>query len=385
MITMYKNMCYFFVLLLVVASCDNNQQQPIEIGGNEAQEATASDIIEVTESQFELGQMQLGQMQEYDFSKSIRATGTIDVPIMNHVRVSAYAGGYIKNINLLPGERVGKGQVLFTLENPEFVQMQQEYLEAKAQLAYLQSDYERQKTLAAENIAAEKNYLKAESDYQITLTQMEGLKKRMSLLGIPTDELSAANLVSSISVHAPSSGYITEVNAMKGMFLNPTDVAVELVNTDHLHLELKVFEKDILKVKKGQKIWFKIPDSSKETFEGEVNLIGKSVEGNNRVVSVHGHLKKSAPSFVPGMFVDAEIVTDGSTSKGLPESAIVEVDNKSFILVSTGKSGSMHQFERKEIQPGIKKNGVVQVLNQDDFTAATSILISGAFNLISEE
>ena len=375
------------LLVLLLSSCGEKSGQAIEIGGNENLDSLKSGVIEITDHQFELGKMKLGQLEEYPFSTSIRATGAIEVPVKNHVRVSAYAGGYVKHIDLIAGERVSKGQVLFTLENPEFVQMQQDYLEAKAQLAFLQSDYERQKTLAGENIASQKNYLKAESDYQMTLVKMEGLKKKLALLGISTEKLSATTLVFAVSVYAPASGYITEVNAMRGMFLNPTDVAVEFVNTDHMHLELNVFEKDILKIKKGQKIRFKIPDASEESFEAEVHLVGKSVEGDNRVIRVHGHLEssKKAVAFVPGMFVEAEIITDSNTSKGLPEAAVVEADNRKFILVEKGKSEAARFFERKEVQTGVRENGIVQILNQDDFSTVNSVLIAGAFNLINEE
>ena len=174
---------------------------------------------------------------------------------------------------------------------------------------------------------------------------------------------------------------------MKGMFLNPTDVAIELVNTDHMHLELNVFEKDILKVKEGQKIRFRIPDASTEVFNAEVHLIGKEVVGENRVVRVHGHLEenKNAPDFVPGMFVEADIITDEYASKGLPEQAIVEVDNQSFVLVSKGKKEGINQFEKIKVITGPREKGFVQILNSDDFSAGQTVLVEGAFHLIQGE
>lgn len=342
--------------------------------------------IELTDRQFELGNMKIGVLQDYAFSSSIRATGVIDVAEKNHVSVSAYAGGYVKRINLLPGERVVKGQTLFVLENPDFVQMQQDYLESKAQLTFLKSDYERQKNLVEDNIASQKNFLKAESDYQTTLIKIEGLKKRMALLGLAADKISVDKLVSTIAVSTPVSGYIVEVNAMRGMFLNPTDVAVELINTDHMHLELDVFEKDILQIKKGQQIRFKMPDASSELFEAEVYLIGKEVEGDNRVVRVHGHLEdiKDDIDFVPGMFLEAEIITASQSTMGLPESAVVEVDDRWFVLIEKEKTGTTHHFEKKEVQIGWIENGKVQILNADTFEPGQGILIEGAFNLINE-
>jgi cobalt-zinc-cadmium efflux system membrane fusion protein len=383
----FENIAFMLIISLALSNCGSDSTQPIEIGNNSSEEAISANLIGITDSQFELGEMKLGQLEEYNFSNYIRATGVIEVPVKNHIQVSAYAGGYVRYIDLIMGEKVRKGQVLFTLENPDFVQMQQDYLEAKAQLAYLQSDFERQKTLVGENIASQKKFLKAESDYQVTLAKMEGLKKRLSMLGISTDKLIATNLISRISIFSPITGYVTEVNAMKGMFLNPRDVAIQLVDTDHMHLELNVFEKDILKAKKGQKIRFKIPDASPETFNAEVHLIGKEVESENRIIRVHGHLKEdeNLPEFVPGMFVEAEIVTNEYPSRGLPESAVVEVDNKKFILVSKGKKGNVSQFEKMEVKTGQKENGMVQILNSEDFMTGESVLVKGAFQLINGE
>lgn len=378
---------FFCIGSLLFVTCSHNESTPIEIGDNQLEVEETTDEIVVTKSQFDLAKMQLGQLTDYTFPTTIRATGRIEIPAKNQTRVSAYAGGYVTSINLIPGERVNKGQVLFTLENPEFVQMQQDYLEAKEQLAYLQSDYERQRTLADENVVAKKNFLKAESEYRVTMTKMEGMKKRLSLLKIPTDNLTAQNLISSIAVVAPASGYVTEVNAMKGMFLNPTDVAIELLNTNHIHLELSVFEKDILKIKEGQPVTFRIPDASSQTYQAEVHLIGKMVDEEKRVVRVHAHLKnpKDKATLVAGMFVDAEIVTETNPTKGIMESAIVTADEKDYVLIHKGNQDGNSLFEKKEVSIGQKKNGYVQILNSADFSESENILVEGAFNLIGIE
>ncbi len=383
----FKTFALLFGLTLFLFSCGNQSTEPIEIGNNGGMEEVTSDEIIVTQSQFDLAKMKLGELEEHNFPTTIRATGRIEIPTKNHTRVSSYAGGYVTSIDLIPDQAIRKGQVLFTLENPEFVQMQQDYLEAKEQLTYLKSDYERQKTLASENVASQKNFLKAESDYRVTVAKMEGMKKRLSLIKINTDNISPQDMVSTISIFAPASGYVTEVFAKKGMFLNPTDVAVEILDASHMHLELSVFEKDILNIKEGQNITFKIPDASPETFAAEVHLIGKTVDEERRVVRVHGHLKnkKDKAKLVAGMYVDAEIITEDNSTKGLPESAIVTEDGKDFVLIYKGQKGESKIFEKKAVMVGQIKNGFVQVENNNDFTGDEKILLEGAFNLIGIE
>jgi cobalt-zinc-cadmium efflux system membrane fusion protein len=382
-----KTAIFAFSISILMTNCGSGSDEPIEIGDNQTEAtATVSDAIEVTPAQFELAKMAVGKLEDKTFPTVIRATGQIEIPSKNKTKVSAYAGGYVSNINLVEGQSVNKGQVLFTLENPDFVQMQQDYLEAKEQLTYLKSDYERQKTLADENVSARKNFLKAESDYRVTMTKMEGMKKRLSMLRINTDNISAQNLVSSISIFAPESGYVTTVLAQKGMFLNPTDVAVELMNTNDVQIILNVFEKDILKVKNGQPITFKIPDASTETYQAKVNRIGKTVDENKRIVKVYGQLTngKDKAVLVAGMYLDAGITLQNNPAKGLPETAIIGADEQSFVLIQTSKKGENYTFEKRAIKVGERKDGFVEVLNSSDFEGKM-ILLNGGFNLIGIE
>jgi cobalt-zinc-cadmium efflux system membrane fusion protein len=373
--------------LFFLASCGSNVAVPIEIGNNEPQMEGDLAEIEVSQDQFAFAKMQIGQITEQRFPIIVRATGRIEVPAKNQIRVSAYSGGYVTNIELVPGQKVNKGQRLFTLENPDFVQMQQDYLEAKESLAYLESDYERQKKLADENITSQKNFLKAESEYRVTLAKMQGMKKRLSLLNISVEDITPQNMVSSISVFSPSSGFVTEVYAMRGMFLNQTGVAVDILNTDDVHLELRVFEKDILKIEEGQEIMFRIPDASTENFVGEVHLIGKIVDEEKRIIRVHGHLKNEEDrrKVISGMYVDAEIITEQNDTYGVPESAIVTEDGKNFVLIFSHKDGDLSKFQKKEVDIGQRRNGFVQILNVDQFSKQEDILINGAFNLIGIE
>ncbi len=383
----FKIMFLVFGGAFLITSCSSSEAESIEIGDNQTLEAaTVTEVIEVTEKQFQTAKMELGKMVDYTFPSVIKASGQIEIPSKNKAKVSAYAGGYVANINLVEGQTVKKGQVLFTLENPDFVQMQQDYLEAREQLTYLKSDYDRQKTLAAENVSARKNFLKAESDYRVTLTKMEGMKKRLAMLRINVDNLTAQNLVSTISVLSPSNGYVTTVYAQKGIFLNPTDVAVEMLNTNDLQLTLNVFEKDILKIKTGQTVTFRIPDASTATYEATVFMIGKSVDDTKRVVTVYARLKnaKDKAVLVSGMYVDGSIVLENNSAKGLPETAIVTAEEQNFVLIKKEKTAGGYVFEQKAVKVGERENGFMEVLNSTDFEGK-EILIDGAFNLIGIE
>lgn len=347
--------------------------------------ATTSGQVILTEEQFQASGMQLGYFEENSFGKTIKINGTIDVPPEGRVDISSYYGGYVRQLSLLTGQKVHKGELLFILENPEYIQMQQDFLEAKSQLTYLKSDFERQQTLSRENIASQKNFLRAESAYHTTLAQFEGLKRKLTLLGIKPEAITPKDLSASVSIYAPISGYITEINAVNGAFLSPSDVAVGLINTEHLHLDLNVFEKNISSLKKGQSISFWLPDSREVSYNAEVHMVGRSIEADNRMINVHAHLKDENQNeqFTPGMYVEAAIHSTNGTSKALPDEAVIEVAGKYFVLVKVADSSGEMIFERKEVVPGTTVEGLTEILNAEDFGETDEFLIKGAFNLIN--
>ncbi|GGD67568.1 hemolysin D [Maribacter cobaltidurans] len=366
---------------MALASC--NSKEKSEVKNTDATEkAENTDIATITENQFKSGDMELGKITTQPFNTVVKANGMFAVPPENQADVSAYFAGYVKDINLLPGDAVKKGQTLFTIENPEYVQVQQNFLEAKGRLNYLKSDYDRQKELIADNVTSKKNFLKAESEYTVTLAQYQSLKKRLSLMNINPNTLSGDNIRSVISVLSPLSGYATTINATKGMYLNPSDVAITVTNTDDLHIELKIFEKDLPMIKMGQPINFRLQNNMDKVYQGKVHLVNKTINAEDRTVNIHGDLvnEDDAKLFAPGMYIEAEILTTSSEHPALPTEAVANIDNDFFVLVKENEQ----TFRRVLVKVGTTNNGFTQILNADDFKPDTQFLTKGAFNLITE-
>jgi len=366
--------------ILALASCNSKEKN--EVTNSAATETTAdTDVITITQNQFSSGNMVVGKITSQSFNTIVKANGMFAVPPENQADVSAYFAGYVKNISLLPGDPVKKGQTLFTIENPEYIQVQQDFLEAKGRLNYLKSDYERQKELIADNVTSKKNFLKAESEYTVTLAQFQSLQKRLSLMNINPNTLSGENIRSVISVPSPLTGYATTINATKGMYLNPSDVAVTITNTDDLHIELKIFEKDLPMVKEGQFINVRLQNDAK-VYQGKVHLVNKAIDVQDRTVAIHGDLvnESDVKLFAPGMYIEGEILTTSQEHLALPVEAVANIDNDYFVLVKENETN----FKRVLVKIGATNNGFVQIVNADDFKPDTEFLTKGVFNLITE-
>jgi cobalt-zinc-cadmium efflux system membrane fusion protein len=355
------NKIYILLFSLVLVACGNSEKTTELVPETE----THNDDITITKAQFEGEKMAFGTIAEYDFNETVKVNGMIDVPPHNKSSVSTFSGGYITKTPLLIGDSVKKGQLLVTLENPEFVEIQQNYLEVSEQLNYLKSEFNRQKTLFEEKITSEKNYLKAESAYKSNLAHYNGLRKKLQMLNINPSSVEQGHISSTVNLYAPISGHVTKVNISNGTYVSPSDVIMEIIDIDHIHLELLVFEKDIMQIKKDQKIEFTIPEASDKTFEAEVHLVGTTIDEQTRRVKVHGHVDNDKENFIVGMFVDADIIIDSKKGFGLPKEALIEVDNDFFVLILDEENTNEFHFKKFKLELGKQTEDYVEILNSE--------------------
>ena len=372
-----KNL-YILLFSLVLVACGNSEKS-LE---TTVETETVSNELDITKQQFEGEKMAFGTFTEHAFPETVKANGMIDVPPHNKSSVTSFIGGYVTKTPLLIGDRVKKGQLLITLENPEFVEIQQNYLEVSEQLNYLKSEFTRQKTLYDENITSQKNFLKAESTYKSSLAKYNGLRKKLQMLNINPTSVEQGNISSTINLYAPIAGYVTKVNISNGTFVSPSDIVMEIVDTDHIHLELSVFEKDILKIKKDQDILFTIPEASDSIYKAEVHLVGTTINENTRRVKIHGHIEEGQTQFIVGMFTEADIIINNTNRMALPKEAIIHVEDDFYVLILKNKTAFEFHLEKIKIEKGIETEDFVEILNTD-VLIDKQILIRGTYMLLN--
>ena len=371
-----------FLVMAVFSSCSS------EKGGQEKQaekmekQNDTPNQWQVTDKQFQGAGMAVTVIRSDTFHYKVPANGYLDVPPSRKAEISSFMPGKVENISLLVGNRVKKGQVLLMLSNPDFLKLQQNYLKAKENLGYLKKEYQRQQTLAADSISSQKRLQQARTAYLNTLATFESLNETLKLLNIDLKAVENGRFFSRIPLLAPIDGYITRLEVTLGSHVNPSDLIMEIVNDTHVHLELKVFEKDVLKIKKGQKIQFTIPDMGNRIFSGTVHLIGKSIDNKSRTILVHGHLTGKHPDFVPGMYVTAKILTGTFTGLSVPTEAIIKEEENYFILRLLSHDKTGYHFEKVQVIPGLVKGEFTQVKGNRLLHAGDKILSKGAFFLM---
>lgn len=373
------------IISLTLFNCTKSATQNTDTNAEKEDKIIAQNgRISISKEAFENEDLSMTSLVKEPVGSGISSTGVIDVPPNGRAVVSAHIGGYVKKSPLLIGDQVEKGQLLLTIENIEFLELQQAYLEASEQLKFLKSDYDRQQELYDEKISSEKSFLKAESDYKRTFATFTGLKKKLELLHIDPSQVALGNFTSVSKIYAPISGDVTEINVKTGSYISSSDEIMEIVNTDHLHLELKIFEKDMLDIKRGQTVYFNLPESGVEQYKGKVHLIGKSI-GKDRTVKVHAHIDASDESgFIPGMFVQATIITGDSSGVGILQEAVTEIDNQAFVMLLQSEDKDNYIFEKIVVELGEPYKGIILIENEDHLDLNGKYLVGGSYLLDSE-
>jgi cobalt-zinc-cadmium efflux system membrane fusion protein len=378
-----------------LSSCSSKENE--KAASAEKTKTEEAGMVELSEDQFKTVNIQYGAVEEKNLSSVIRASGVLDVPPQQLITISSPYGGTLKNTELLQGKPVTKGEVIAVLENPEFIQLQQDYLDYKSQLVYLKEELERQQELAKENVNAKKTVQKASSEYNSMIARLQGLKSKLQLININPDKINPDNISAKANIYAPISGYVTKVSVNIGKFVNANEELFEIVDTRHLHAELTVFEKDVPKLKPGQKIRFVLNNETKERF-AEVYLIGREISAE-RTVRVHGHLLQEDKNLLPGMYLKAIVETGVATTTALPDKAIIQSAGKSYIFIAAeemkdekkpdaadkNKTVEKHiAFKRIEIIIGVAENGYTEVILPEGFDRNSKVVINGAYDLLSK-
>ena len=298
---------------------------------NEAEHHEESDVITLSPEQYQVAGIKMGSIEIKSLSATIKVNGVLDLPPKNLVSISTPMEGIVKSTEMLQGMRVQKGTIVATIQNTEFIQMQQDYLDLRSQLEFLKQELARQEELSRENVNSKKAVQKARSEYNSVNARLLGQRTRLSLLNINIKSLEAGNISRTFNLYAPITGYVTQVNTNTGAFASTTDMLFKIADTEHLHAELTVFEKDVPKLRIGQKVKFTLANEESERL-ATVFLIGREIS-KERTVQIHCHLDKEDGQLIPGMYLKAYVESGSRKVMALPEDAIVEFEGKKYVFV----------------------------------------------------
>lgn len=361
-------------LLLLACGGEKQQNQENSVSGKPAGTVTLSP------EQLKNAGIITGFPEQKEIAREIQVSGLLDVPPQNLYSIGARVPGMVKSTSLLQGSHVHRGDVLCVMENPQFLSWQQEYAGNKARLELLGADLKRQQGLAEKNLTSQKILQQAMADFKMLEAAQQALRKKLILTGFSLSEIEKGNFSAELPVTAPSDGFITAVYVNTGQVMAEGAPLCELVNVEHIHAELLVFEKDIALVKTGQEVEFELVSAPEKKHRARVFLINHKISAE-RTVQVHAHLERPDPDFVPNMQIAARIKTAGSLEWVVPDEALVSDGRQQAVYAEAERPGSFRLVPVQLTGSAVGLRGVKFPAGTDP--SKLKIVLKGAWDIRS--
>lgn len=369
-----KKILIYIAAAILIVSCNNSADETVDA----ALQKLPVNTVTFDSAQLKNAGIQTDTPSLQILHATIKANGTVDVPPQSMVSVSFPLGGYLKSTSLLPGAEVRKGQVLGIMEDQAYVQLQQDYLTAKAKMEYLKADVERQKELTDAEAASKKNYQLVLSDFKTQQILIRALEEKLKIIGIEPGSLNVNNISRDVAIHAPINGFVSKVNVNIGKYVNPADVLFELINPSDIHAAITVFEKDIAAFKAGMQGTVTLADEPGKAYKVEVILVTRNLD-ENRAGMVHCHFLTPQHNLLPGMFLTGIFELENKAALTVPEEAVLRYEGKEYVFLT--KDGST--FTLKEVKTGARENGFVELLPDDSTSWIDNrIVVKGAYSIL---
>lgn len=308
--------------------------------------------VMLSAKQFEALQMKIDTLQMRKMGGYVEANGQLEVPPQNEATITSVVGANVVAIEVIEGDKVNKGQTVAYLSHPNIIQKQTDYLNAYSNSQFLKKEFDRQKTLYDGGVGSGANFQMAEAEYQASRSRAKGLEAQLQQLNISASGVREGTIYQRIPLRSPIEGHVQKVEINTGQYVEPQTNLMHVVDTHHVHADLMVFEKDVYKVKQGQKVTFSVQSIPGEELIAEIYSVGKTFERDMKALHVHAEIENKEGNLIPGMYIQGRIQTDNTLTQAIPESAIASNGNKSYVFTAK-EEGDAWSFTPVEIIKGI--------------------------------
>jgi cobalt-zinc-cadmium efflux system membrane fusion protein len=393
------HMMIVMVLIMVpgMMGCNSNQDT---LRGDRAQmdqdnQKTANTIqnkgqlqsVFLTDLQFNSLGMRVDSLPVRTLTGVVEANGHLRVPPQHEATLTAILGANVYSIHVLEGEQIADGQILAYLTHPDLTRLQTGYVKRINEKSFLEEEYLRQKRLYEEEVGSGKEFQKIKAEYQAILAEVKGYEIQLKQLNLDPVKIRNGDIYESVPVLSPMDGFIKKVMIQIGQYVEPQKELFMIVNTDYIHADLMVFEKDIHKVRNGQQVYFTVESLPGKILSAKIFSVGRHFEQNPKAVHIHAEIDKKDDMLIPGMYINGKIHTDHNPVRALPEEAIARDGDNSYIFPAEKQNLNSDKgwiFQPVAVVTGLEDGGWVEVRLLDPLLPGSRVAWNNAYYLIAE-
>jgi cobalt-zinc-cadmium efflux system membrane fusion protein len=310
--------------------------------------SSASDTLYLDEAQRVNAGIVVTDIQRELVNTEVNLLGRVVSSPEGEVSISSAVGGLLRRINVKPGDRVKKGDVLCEIENLQVVDWQEGYLIAESEGEVLKSDFDRQREMYAAKASSLKSYQMAEAAYKGNQARKAGLVQRLMAVGITIDQV-RAGIQRRVTIKAPSNGSVVSVNVHIGMSVADNAGVMTLALDGAGIWVLTGYEGQTSMVKVGMDVGLSPAEGgATRSVPGKVVALSPIIEADrswkiyckpNNATSVNPNAEGMNVANVKiGQAVQGKLILNAVESMVLPDSAVFLRDSKNFCFVRISSS-----------------------------------------------
>lgn len=347
-------------LCLFLFSCNKTETTETE------EATTAPTELKLTAEQEKNFGITLGNTQTRTVYDAIILNGVVETPPQQSASVSFSLTGIVRNITVLAGSQVSKGGTLATIESLELIQLQEDYWKTVGQLIFAEQERQRQATLSQEDVGAKRKLQQAEADSRVLEASKQGIEAKLQMLGIDPKNLKVNQIIRTIALRSPIAGVVKTTPTNIGKSVTAGETLFEVISQTGARLVLKVFEKDLNRVKVGQKVEL-------ENGTATITSLGNNFDPTSRTVDAYAQF--NGTRLLAGQYVNGKLVASPRQAETLPETAVVRTGETAHVFVKTPQG----VYQPLEVKTGATQDAFVEVI----FTKKPTlpIVITGAQTL----
>jgi len=350
------------IISLLLIACENNPvKEETEEPKSKDNGKQEQDGINISALKFDNLNLKTDSIPRRILQDIVKANGHLEVPPQHEATVTNVIGANISNINVIEGDRVKKGQILAYISHPDLIEIQTDYIKAYNQSQFLEQELLRQKELYEKEVGSGKDYQKIQSDYNATKGAVKGLELKLNQLNLSTDKIKDGHIYKSTPIISPIKGYIEKVFVTIGQYNEPQTALFKVINNEHVHADIMVFEKDVHRIEVDQNISFTVESAPGTVFNARIYSVGKKFEKDPKAIHVHAEINNKNELLIPDMYINAKIDVGQHKVKALPEEAIIIENDRSYIFRAEKGNEQNWRFYRTEITTGAKHEGWVEI------------------------
>jgi len=335
---MYKYIIALSTFIFVI-SCSNNK------AAQETEDSIINgDTIVVKENSPILGQITVEKVQLQDFSAEFHTVGVVRPVAGNFAEIAPPFAGRVTKSHIKLGQKVSSGSPVFEFSSSDYFEAVKSYFAAHSANELAQRNYNRQKDLADNGVASQKDLEAAQSEAIVALKEFEQAKAIMQIFNV---DITSLQIGQPLKVVSPIAGEVVRNNITIGSYIREDSEPLAVIaDLSKVWVAALVKERYFGAIKQGDRVEVFTDAHPNKIIWGSIHYVGEILDEETRSLEVIVECNNADKELKLGMFCEVHFLSSPTKAIVLPSTAIMQEQDNSFVLLEISKG----TFVRRKVE-----------------------------------